>query len=479
MRDARGASKKGHLLDWVASLVTAHGTTFSRTLFWQRDLTTIEPANIEAVLSTQFRNFSLGRRRAATFPLLGDGIFTQDGPAWKHSREMLRPQFAKNEGGVGRTVELLNRHVDCLLGVLPKGQAVDLQSLFFDLTLDTTTEFLFGRSVDALIKPETSDDDHDDGSSQFGEAFMLGQETLAKRMRAGNLYWLYRSKEFGNSCEQVHDFVDGIVAKALAARQARLVDGNSGLEDRKSYVFLEALIEETQDPIVLRSQCLHILIAGRDTTACTLSWAFRLLARSPSTWKRLREEVMTSVGSEKRPGKDDLKNLPFLNIVLKETLRLYPAVPLNARVCVNTTVLPRGGGKDGLSPILIREGESLGYSVYHMQRREDIYGPDAHIFRPERWETDLNDGEESLAKRVGWAYVPFNGGPRRCLGEEFALMEAGITIVRIAQKFAKLSAVNAETKQILEIEESLATGDERQATTLVLACAEACWVELA
>ena len=94
-----------------------------------------------------------------------------------------------------------------------------------------------------------------------------------------------------------------------------------------------------------------------------------------------------------------------------EVLRLYPSVPVNSREAISLTTLPIGGGPDGKSPILVRPGEGVGYCVYAMHRRKDIYGDDADAFRPERWEGD------SL-KDIGWAYLPFNGGPRLCLGRE-------------------------------------------------------------
>ena len=94
-------------------------------------------------------------------------------------------------------------------------------------------------------------------------------------------------------------------------------------------------------------------------------------------------------------------------------LRLYPSVPVNSREAVRLTVLPRGGGPDGKSPVLVRPGEGVGYCVYAMHRRKDIYGADANEFRPERWENDA-------LKDIGWAYLPFNGGPRLCLGRECA-----------------------------------------------------------
>jgi cytochrome P450 len=93
-------------------------------------------------------------------------------------------------------------------------------------------------------------------------------------------------------------------------------------------------------------------------------------------------------------------------------LRLYPQLPVNVRVALKTTFLPSGGGPTGTSPVLIRRGTGVGYSVYHMHRMTSLYGPNANEFHPERWEnTDLE-------KKVGWGFMPFHGGPRICLGSK-------------------------------------------------------------
>jgi cytochrome P450 len=91
-------------------------------------------------------------------------------------------------------------------------------------------------------------------------------------------------------------------------------------------------------------------------------------------------------------------------------LRLYPSVPLNGRDAVRDTVLPTGGGPDEQSPVFIRKGMTVEYSVYQLHRRKDLYGEDAEEFRPERW------GEQKVGR--GWEYLPFNGGPRICLGRK-------------------------------------------------------------
>lgn len=120
---------------------------------------------------------------------------------------------------------------------------------------------------------------------------------------------------------------------------------------------------------------------------------------------------------------------------MSEALRLHPIVPENGRRAVRNTTLPRGGGPDGASPIYVRAGTEVAYNVHIMHRRTDIWGPDAAVFKPERW----------LHHKAGWEYLPFNGGPRICLGQQFALTEAGYTITRIVQKFDRLENMDPST----------------------------------
>ncbi|CUM51862.1 unnamed protein product [Debaryomyces tyrocola] len=112
---------------------------------------------------------------------------------------------------------------------------------------------------------------------------------------------------------------------------------------------------------------------------------------------------------------------------------MYPSVPQNFRFAIRNTTLPKGGGPDGKSPIFVSKGKNLFYSMYSAHRNPKYYGKDADEFRPSRW-------LESEIRKVGWAFLPFNGGPRICLGQQFALTEASYIVVRLIQMFPNLSS---------------------------------------
>lgn len=345
--------------------------------------------------------------------MLGNGIFTQSAGAWKHSRETMRPQFTRDQVS---DLDLEERHVQNLMAALdarlqPDGwtQVVDMQDLFFRLTLDSATEFLLGESADSQLQhiPGYARDRNSSAAlhgSNFAWAFDRGQLALATRARFGNLYWMYNTSEFRECIRRCNGFMDHYVRKVLGRdpREAQKEKDVEGRVARSKYVFMDALAEQTRDPVELRSQTMHILLAGRDTTASMLGWLFMLLSQDPARYKKLRDIVLEEFGTYDHPRDITfarLKGCQYLQHCNNETLRLYPVVPINARWAYKDTTLPVGGGPDGKSPIFVRKGSSVEYSVHLLHRRKDIWGPDAEEFIPERWEN----------RKVGWEYVPFNG----------------------------------------------------------------------
>ena len=208
------------------------------------------------------------------------------------------------------------------------------------------------------------------------------------------------------------EFVDSIVAKALANTSQDL-KGQDRVANR--HIFLQDLISETTDKIAIRSELLNILAAGRDTTASLLSNVWFFLSKRPEIWSCLQQEVY-ALGDEPITY-EVLKNMTYLKALLNESLRLHPILPSNGRQAMADTILPLGGGPDETAPIFVSKGQLVVYNTYNLHRRRDIYGDDAEEFRPERW---IDDGERAL--RPGWGYLPFNGGPRVCIGRKYNML---------------------------------------------------------
>ena len=466
-------------MDFTNLLVRRYAAMNNKThhyhIFGMTGIATADPKNVQAVLATQFHDFSLGvLRRDVFLPLLGNGIFTLDGKGWEHSRAMMRPQFARDQVS---DLELEENHVQNMMRALPVDAngwtaEVDLQVLFFRLTLDSACEFLFGESVDSQLAalPSNVGVPPKGGLRRdekvFAAAFDLGQKYLATRARFMDKYWLVNNAEFRRTCKTVHDFIDYFVKLALNKefKEKEMEKGNIVRKDR--YVFLDALVRETRDPIELRSQLLNILLAGRDTTASLLGWTFFILVRHPEAYAKLREVVLNDFGTYTNSAEltfSSLKSCQYLQHVINETLRLYPVVPLNSRRAVRDTTLPRGGGPDGMSKIFVKKGQQVDYSVHVMHHLKELWGEDADEFKPERW----------IGRKPGWEYLPFNGGPRICLGrkssyhheremvrmvvkvdmlmilkEQFSLTEASYVIVRMLQRFEAIE--NCETETVVK-----------------------------
>ena len=417
----------------------------------ERIVFTADPENIKAVLASQFNDFGKGEQFNRDFhDFLGDGIFSTDGQKWHDSRQLIRPQFIKDRVS---DLDTFERHVSVLLPLLGgQGNTVDVKDLFFryghplalffpchvsvtlrfstrlltllSFTLDAATDFLLGHSAGSLHDPK----------SEFAHAFAVIQRIQSLLARAGPFQILYRKKHFRQQIRVLNAFVEPYIDTALALTSDEL-EKRTKMEE--GYTFLHAIAAYTRDRKILRDQIVAVLLAGRDTTACTLSWLFWELARNPSVVAALRREIEDTVGLNRAPTYSDLKNMKILQHTLNETLRLYPVVPFNIRVALRDTSLPVGGGTDGNDPVGMPKGTPIGYSAHYMQLTPEIYpdvGPDfppPDVFAPQRW--------DNWTPKI-WTYIPFNGGPRICVGQNFALMEMGYTVTRILQRFSRIEA---------------------------------------
>lgn len=425
---------------------------------------TADPILIHVLLSKQFDDFIVGMyRNAAWYPLQGDNVFTLDGSPWKHHRALLKPQFNKE---MVADLENLEKHMKRFLGRLFEGgqttREVNILILFYRLTLDSASEFLFGGSLDTQLKEVQENQEMD-----FEEAFRISQEGIALRAVIGpsKARLVMDNKKFLKACKLCRGLVSKYVDQAVDC--VGKVNGDRG----KKYVLLEEMVKDTQDKKILRDEAMGLLVAGRDTTAVTLGWAMRCFAKHPEVYQKLRKEVIDELGEgseAKVPNYAQVKGFTYLHWVILEVLRLYPPVPINGRSAKRDTVLPLGGGENGDKPFLVKKGQGVQYSIFTLHRRKDIYGPDAEEFRPERWGEAING---QRLRSTGFTYMPFSGGPRICIGQQLAMINAGYILARIAQTVAtvKPCTINAD-KQVAV---------DKYYVTVTMSPADGAWVEVA
>lgn len=218
--------------------------------------------------------------------------------------------------------------------------------------------------------------------------------------------------------------VDEFVYKLIKSKIELLNNPHADTQPGKKEDLLSRFLElKESDPKYLRDIVLNFVIAGKDTTAITLSWFFYLLCKHPDIQEKIAKEIMqaTQVRSdfsiEELAAKVDeqtLDQMHYLHAALSETLRLYPAVPVDPKVCFSDDTLP-----DGFS---VKKGDMIAYVPYAMGRMKDIWGNDAEEFRPERW---LNENGHFQPKS-SFIFTSFQGGPRICLGKEFAYRQMKI-----------------------------------------------------
>ena len=220
----------------------------------------------------------------------------------------------------------MDGHISKMVNLIPKdGSDFDIQRLFFLLTIDSATHFLFGESVGSMRTSTEASllEKSAVGNAQgFAEAFNTAQEYLASRSRAMGFYWMVNPKEFQEANRLVHEVVDHYVRLALESKR------RAEKEEPGRYIFAEALAADNDDPRVLRDNMLNILLAGRDTTASLLSSAFFYLARHPNVWARLRRTIVQEFGDAQHPkGKITharLKDTPYLRYFLNEGQSVFP-----------------------------------------------------------------------------------------------------------------------------------------------------------
>ncbi len=369
------------------------------------------PDLVEDVLVTKNRVFHKHFALRQARPSLGEGLLTSEGDFWRRQRRLAQPAFHRDRiDAYGRTMV---EYTERMLRGWADGQSRDVQADMMQLTLEIVTKTLF----DADIASEAS------GVAHAMEILMSSFTDRVNRLVKLPMWIPSPSNlRFKKAMGVVETTLDAIITDRRRSGedrgdllsmllQAQDVDGDgSGMTDRQ-----------------LRDEAVTLFMAGHETTANTLAWVWYLLSRHPEAEAALHAELDDVLSDGRPPDVADLPRLIYTDQVVTEALRVMPTVWLVGREAMEPTEV---GGYP------VPKGMTLWMSQWVIQR-DPRWFDDPEAFRPERW-------ADGLAKRLHrYAYFPFGGGPRVCIGNHFARMEAVLLLATIARRFRPVVAPGA------------------------------------
>ena len=361
------------------------------------------PDYVQQVLIFQqnkFHKSTLSKR--ATQRLLGQGLLVSEGEFWRRQRRLAQPAFHRN-----RINEYSSTMIECAETQSRNwrtGETRNIAEEMMALTLEAAVRTLFGTTLPGEAQ-------------QVGRAMTyLMRYSLGRARKPINIPDQWPTPRNRRATRE-YDFLDSLVYRIISDRRNQ---PQSNHRNDLLSMLMSAMDEDGSQmtPRQLRDETMTLFLAGHETTALTLSWTWYLLSQNPSAEQHLHDELSTVLAG-RPPDVADLLRLPYLHAVVNEVLRLYPPAYLLARTAIGSFSI---GGYD------FPPGETVLLSQWVMHRDGRYYDePDA--FRPERW---LDGLEQRLS---AGAYFPFGDGPRRCVGQGFAMLETSLVIGLIAQHF--------------------------------------------
>ncbi|KAI3982527.1 hypothetical protein MKX01_031266 [Papaver californicum] len=383
--------------------------------------------------------------------LLGDGIFAVDGDKWRHQRKTSSYEFAtrvlrdfsslvfqKNTAKLARVVSentnsnpSIDFHVDSFL---PRPKKKSNNNSSFSPTA-------FGIQLDSMCRSN-------DEGTLFANAFDDSSEMTAWRYVDAS-WMIKRFLNIGSGAKLKKDVkvIDEFVYKLIHTKIDQMSNSPNDSSMKKNDILSRFLASNVTDPKYLRDIILNFIIAGRDTTAATLSWFLYMLCKHPHIQETVAQEVRQATKVKDNMSFEEFAP-SYLHAAITETLRLHPAVPMDPQICLSDDTLP-----DGFD---VKKGDVVAYVPYAMGRMKFIWGDDAEVFRPERWLN--NDGV--FQNESPFKFTAFQAGPRICLGKEFPYRQMKIFSAVLLQSFTfkladQTKVVNYRTMINLHIKDGL------------------------
>ncbi|WP_040911305.1 cytochrome P450 [Leptospira broomii] len=358
-----------------------------------------QPEDIKRVLQENSQNYHKGVFYKELGRILGRGLLNSEGEFWKKQRKLIQPAFHRQR--IAEFVEVMANETDKMLETWKPKSSIDVSKEMMHLTFAIVGRTLFKTEVTSY-------------ANRIESALTIALEITTKRIKKlipppfnwptpGNI-------KLKKAVQEMHSVVEELIEERKKTPSNDIISMLLEVKDEET----GERMSETQ----VRDEAITLLLAGHETTANALSWAFYLLTQNPDAYEKIRQESI-NVLRDRNPTLEDVQNLTYTRKVLDETLRLYPPAWVIER---------RSMGWDTLGGYDVPPGTNVSICIFNLHRNPDFW-EDPDKFDPDRFD------EERSKDRPKNAYIPFGGGPRVCIGNIFAITEAVFVLALVCRKF--------------------------------------------
>ena len=374
---------------------------------FRKGLVTRDPEIIQHVLQKNHRKYSKSRLQTETIAkYVGHGLLTSEGDYWLRQRRLIQPGFHRAK--LAALVNTMNQVIDQFIlqmdQVVERDSVLQLDQFMMELTFQIVAKTLFSTAA------------NEEELRTLAEDITLLQEFIIKEVRQPFMVPFYHLTGKIKKHKKIAKEAQSIILNVIQDRK------NSGEKfDDLLDMLLSARYEDSGEGMSdkqLLEESLILFVAGHETTANAMSWAPYLLTRHPEVVEKMRNEIKQVLG-DREPAFEDLPKLQYVHQVIQESMRLYPPAWVTDRVAleddeINGVAIP----KDTMVIIYI-------YGAHHSDKLWD----QPEQFRPERF------AKENIKSKPAFAYMPFGGGPRLCIGNNFAMMEMQLALTKMVRRF--------------------------------------------
>lgn len=417
-----------------------------------------DPAIIKFILKDNNQAYDKGVLAEILAPIMGKGLIPADPETWKIRRRAIVPGFHKAwYNTMCKTfVECNEPLVSKLDEAASSGAVLDMETEFCSVALDIIGKAVFNYDFGSVTK-----------ESPVIKCVYSALKEAEHRSMTPLPYWdiplanqvVPRLRKFNNDLRLLNGVLDELIVKALSSKNEMEVEDlekrdYDSMENPSLLRFLVDMRGEDCTSKQLRDDLMTMMIAGHETTAAVLTWALFELAQQPELYAKVRAEIDTVLG-DRDPTFEDIKGLELVRLVIAESLRMYPEPPLLIRRALVDHTLPKGGCAFETK---VERGTDIFLALYNVHRSEQFWD-NPNTFDPYRFTRSYSNPNRpdwrgftpSDSSRLypneqdaDFAYLPFGAGARKCVGDQFALMEAAVTLAVVIKRFDFSLAVRPE-----------------------------------